>query len=117
MDRIHAIEIASSIARDTRKAARDRLAALAWLTDRAYGKPTPPLPGEEAEPAGTDIKVSYVEARLADHPQWPGFEGRVATALSKYPQAAHAAKAVLADEASSTGAQSPDRNHDGLEGR
>jgi len=62
-DRIHAIDIASSIAQDSRKAARDRLAALTWLADRAYGKPAQPVDGQYAEPTEGKFIVEYVDAQ------------------------------------------------------
>ena len=109
MDRIHAIDIATSIAQDTKKAARDRLTALTWLTDRAYGKPTQPSPGEDAETAGGEFRLAFVEARLPDHPRWAELESRLAAALAKHPEAAQAVKTVLAEEASA-----PEREIDGL---
>ena len=44
--------------------ARDRLAALAWLTDRAYGNPAQPVSGQEVEPTDGKFTVDFVESRL-----------------------------------------------------
>lgn len=61
LDRIDAVNIAVSIARNTRKAARDRLAALAWLADRGYGKPTQPVSGEGGGPIEGKFVVEFVD--------------------------------------------------------
>ena len=43
--------------------ARDRLAALAWLTDRSYGKATQEVTGPEGGPTEGKFIVEYVDAQ------------------------------------------------------
>jgi hypothetical protein len=64
LNQIDAIGIATSIARNTKKAARDRLAALAWLADRGYGKAMQAVAGEDGGPIEARITVRFVEARM-----------------------------------------------------
>ena len=62
LDQIDAIGIATSIARNTKKAARDRLEALKWLADRGYGRAVQPVTGDDGPIEGT-ITLKMVKAR------------------------------------------------------
>lgn len=59
LTRVDAAGIAESIAKNKRKAARDRLAALAWLADRGYGKATQPVSGPEGGPIHARVTVHF----------------------------------------------------------
>jgi hypothetical protein len=63
LDKIDAIGIASKIARSRKAAARDKLAALAWLADRGHGKPTQPVSGPEGGPIQGQVTVRFLGAK------------------------------------------------------
>ncbi len=44
---------------------------------------------------GGEFKVSFVHARLGEHPAWPGLESRLAAVLTPSPELAQAVAAVL----------------------
>jgi len=74
--------------------------ALEYCSVRAWGKPEQPVPGQDDKPTGGQITLQFVDARLADHPDWPGLKSRLAAASTSYPKVVQAVAGVLVDEES-----------------
>jgi len=74
--------------------------ALEYCSLRAWGKPEQPVGGQDAEPTEGQITLQFVDARLADHPAWPGLKSPLAAASTSYPKVAQAVAGVLVNEES-----------------